>query len=199
MALFKRLTGAAFMLLVLAPTYGACTATVGVSEFYSALDGEGLRRRNEFFSDTKEIHCVARFAAGRNDYTLSTQLRRIQNADGTPADVVGQVLELADGPREDGVFDTKFTPVDENGEPDENLPYPVGAFRCELSVDGKLERTAVFNVRPSPCPDEFITGQTLCMRYSEGLKCANGTYGGQPHSCTCTRTGNGVDLAWVCD
>ncbi len=199
MASLKRLTGAAIMLLVLAPTYGACTATVGVSDFYSALDGKGLRKRNVFFADTKEIHCVAEFAAGRNDYTLSTQLRQIQEGDGKPANVVGEVLELADGPTEQGTFDTKYTPAGPDGKPDDKLPYPVGRFQCELSIDGKLERTAVFNVLPSPCPNEFITPVTLCQEYPEGLTCANGTYNGSDHSCTCTRTANGKDLAWVCN
>ena len=44
--------------------------TTGVKESFMALDGEGNRRREHFFVDTDEIHCVSKMASGVADITV---------------------------------------------------------------------------------------------------------------------------------
>jgi len=184
----RRFAGSALAvlgLLSLTPAFSACTATVGVSDYYSALDSEGLRRRNEFFTDTAEIHCIAEYAAGRNDYTLTTQLRQIQDVTGAPLNLLHTSSESAEGPTENAKFDTRFFPT-VNGQPAQGAPFPAGRYQCELLLDGELERTAVFNVRFAPCPTTVVNAQQDCAGfYAGGISCPGISPTGAPATCTC--------------
>jgi len=192
----SRFAGSAFAVLALfsiTPTFGACTATVGVSDFYSALDGEGFRKRNEFFTDTNEIHCVAEYAAGRNDYTLTIQLRQIQDVTGAPMDRLYTFKEAAEGATEATKFDTSFFPT-VNGQRDTSAPFPPGRYQCELLLDGKLDRMAVFNVRFAPCPGAVVNSSEKCAGfYAPGIACPGVSTAGVSTTCTCDP---GPD--WVC-
>jgi hypothetical protein len=64
----------------------SCTATANVSDAWMSLDQDGGRHRNVFFTDTKEIFCIADIVTGRNNATLEMQLRRLQTFDFTKND-----------------------------------------------------------------------------------------------------------------
>src|SRR4051812_2614820 len=74
-----RVTAVTATLLILAGT--SCTTTARVSDVYLALDGNGDRKRNIFFTDTKEIHCVVESGVGRRGVTLEAIVRQLQEYD----------------------------------------------------------------------------------------------------------------------
>src|SRR5256885_1860502 len=59
----------------------ACSRTASVTDTYTALDDKGDRKRNVFFTDTEEIHCVAEIASSRPDVTFQIQIRQVQRFD----------------------------------------------------------------------------------------------------------------------
>src|SRR5262245_53784856 len=66
---------AALLIVLLVPS---CSQTANVTEVWMSLDGDGSRRRNEFFTDTKEIHCVAKAGVGRDGVTIESFIRSVQ-------------------------------------------------------------------------------------------------------------------------
>src|SRR5437868_14056186 len=72
------LVAGALLIVALAP---ACSKTANVTEVFTALDSAGFRKRNEFFTDTKEIHCVVKAGVGRPGVTLEAFVRQLQAYD----------------------------------------------------------------------------------------------------------------------
>lgn len=67
--------------LVLLGSLASCTATARIDDVYMALDAAGNRKRNVFFTDTKEIHCVIEMGIGRPGTTVETIVRQLQAYD----------------------------------------------------------------------------------------------------------------------
>jgi hypothetical protein len=180
MALGRLLLGAlgAAFLAALAP---ACSRTATVIDVYTALDGEGNRKRNEFFTDTKEIHCVAETGNSRKDATFTMQLRALQLYDferQTTFDTnrVLNAVEFAPSPSENvqkldaQLKKTHAAAKDDAGADDaqaqeDATPFDAGRFVCEVYLDGDLAGTATFNVLVPPCPDAAVIPKAVCYKF----------------------------------
>ncbi|MCL2725963.1 MAG: hypothetical protein FWD69_16180 [Polyangiaceae bacterium] len=212
--ILRRASAVITALAVVVPAFAGCTQTANVSDLVMALDGNGDRKRVTFYTDTKEIHCVATLGIGREGVTIEGLVRQTQRADLTPVNVVVAYAEGTMSPAEGTQkFDISLTPVDASGADagadsgdssgaSNNVPYPVGYFQCEVYLDGELKRTALFNIEYPPCPVTFIASGTVCAGYYEiNKKCpiaGNGLSAVDPAicntavCCTCETSG------WSC-
>jgi hypothetical protein len=203
MALGRLLLGAlcAALVAALAP---ACSRTATVIDVYTALDSNGNRKRNVFYTDTSEIHCIAEAGNSRKDATFSMQLRALQLYDfdtQTTFDTnrVLNAVEFAPGPSENLQFldaqlkkthaaakDDDAGAGDDEGE-EEKTPFDVGRFVCEVYLDGDLAGAATFNVLVPPCPDAAVIPKALCYKFfDKNTICpAFGLTSTDPLTCRC--------------
>jgi hypothetical protein len=179
----------------------ACSSTANISDVWTALEGDGARRRNVFFTDTKEIHCLVEMGIGRDDVTfeLIIRARQVYNPATRGFDNLNFVALYHEErpPRTDGtprVVSTQLVPVGADGQPAEDAPYPAGRYECEAYIDGVLQGSAVFNVGFPPCPPAAIPNNARCGGfYEEGKDCpAFGDTGDQDLRCRC------VGGVWQC-
>lgn len=179
-----------FLLLA---SVASCTSTARVVDVYMALDGQGDRKRNIFFTDTKEIHCVVELGIGRTGSTVETIVRQLQAYDFEAdrffeTDRVVANAEAAPQPSQ-GLqkLDITLKPAGPNGEDASGEPYPPGRFQCESYLDGALEQVAIFNIDFPPCPQASIRAATLCYGfYKKDLQCPKyGVTSRDPLTCTC--------------
>jgi hypothetical protein len=189
------------LLVLLLPS---CSQTANVTEVWMALDSDGSRRRNEFFTDTKEIHCVSKAGIGREGVTVEAFIRSIQLYDfGTnrfePLDAIVAYAEFkADRSQQPATFDLELTARDprkgEGASSDEDVPFFPGRYQCEILLDGELEGTAIFNIGFPPCPPAFIVPGSECFGfYRENDLCpAYGASAAPEPKCSCTLQG------WQC-
>lgn len=181
--------------LSLAPALASCSTTANVTDVYMALDSNGDRRRNEFFTDTKEIHCIAKAGIGRTDVTIEGSIRQLQryNFDSNKFEDTNAVLAYAEfaaarstGPQ---TLDLTLKPGPPGQQDDgQDLPYVAGRYSCEILLDGALVGSAIFNVDFPPCPPAIIAGGSFCFGfYRENDQCPElGAGGAQDPKCTCT-------------
>ncbi len=193
----------ALALLGLALSPACITKTANVTDVFTALEGgRDARRRNVFFTDTQEIHCVVEVGNGRDDVTLDILLRQVQRffPEGKlqDTDAVVSSLELKlphnDGPQ---YPDVHYTVADQNGQAIAGAPYPVGRYVCEAYLDGNLAGTATFNVEfPDTCPSQFITTGSPCVEfYEDKRQCpVGGASAPETPACTCDYSKAG----WQC-
>jgi len=163
--------------------------TAGFKRSYMALDGEGDRRREVFFTDTEGIFCVAELASGVADVTVRADFE--QRTLFSPAD--GSILrlqrfvgsaELAPGVGEDLVaaFELQRSTADE--------PYVAGEYACLLYLNGKLESELTFEIHYPACPVAPVEAGVRCAGFViEGSVCA-GLVG---EDCICAGGGS-----WEC-
>jgi hypothetical protein len=191
-----RLTWSAlgFGALLLVGALPSCSQTVNVADVYTALDADGLRRRNVFYSDTREIHCVAEVGAGRGNATVQMRVRQVQRYDYpsnrfVDADRLSEQVEFvpeAGG----GIQKLDFTMQrtdDEGGGGGEKAYYDPGRYVCEVLLEGQMEGSAIFNIEFPPCPDGFIKPGAACVGfYPLARQCpAFGASSTEPAKCTC--------------
>ena len=188
----------------------ACSTTANIGDVYMSLDGEGLRKRNIFYTDTKDIHCIAETGIGRDGVTVEVLIRQVQRFDldtskTIPSDrVVTQVetsptrtdglakLDTTLDKHQLGLYDGVAVPVTDPDNPPPapaDEPFPVGRFICEARLDGVLKGTATFNIQIPPCPTAQITPFTACYGfYPEGQQCKRyGDSSAEDDSCTCDK------------
>ncbi|MBX3186707.1 MAG: hypothetical protein KF819_06815 [Labilithrix sp.] len=202
MALGRRLGALVVTSIVLLGTLASCTETANISDVYMALDGQGNRRRNVFFTDSKEIHCVVEMGVGRPGVTVEVLIRGLQNYDFIEDKFfdTDRVLANAEESPQPGNqiqrVDVEIQPISPLGEIDDEAPYPPGRYQCEAYLDGVLQRTAIFNIDFPPCPAATILPATRCYGfYTENKEC--GRYGltsRDPTKCRCA-----VLRGWECD
>lgn len=186
---------------VSALTLSACTSTANVHDVYTALDGDGARKRTVFFTDTKEIHCITEVGIGRKGVSLETSVRMVQRYDYERNVFVDsdRVVAQAEGspPPGNGLqkVDLKVAKPGGDDGGDNDKPYLAGRYVCEVRLDGSLEGTAVFNVVFPPCPTAEITPNTACVGvYTSYLTCRRyGETSTEPEMCQCT-----PDQGWRC-
>lgn len=168
-----------------------------------SLDSDGTRRRNEFFTDTKEIHCVAKAGIGRDGATIEGFIRAQQLYDFNtnrfePIDAIVAYAELpAERADTATTIDLKLEPRDPRDpglEADASAPFFPGRYQCEILIDGELEGTAIFNIGFPPCPPAFIPPGGKCFGfYRENDLCpAFGASAAPEPKCSCTLQG------WQC-
>lgn len=178
-----------------------CTDTANISDVYTALDGQGDRRRNVFFTDSKELHCIVEMGIGRKGVTIDVLFRQLQTYDFVAdrffeTDRVFASAENNPQPA-DGIqtFDVSLLPLDPDGKTANGGPYPPGRYVCEARLDGTLEKVAIFNINFPPCPTATIQQGTVCYGfYKKGLQCPRyGLTTRDPAQCTCDQT-----KGWQC-
>ncbi len=195
---------ACFPVALLALTlFSACTTTARVNEVYTALDSDGVRRRNVFFTDTIEIHCLAEVGVGRPDVTVETYIHQIraynfQTSTFFETDRYLGYVEIKPDVSKDrpAVIDLSLGRVDAEGKPADNAPFTAGSYICEVALDGTIEKTAPFNIDFPPCPPAFLIPGGPCFGFfTEATKCPKyGLLSDDPAECICSPT-----KGWICD
>jgi hypothetical protein len=135
--------------------------TAGFKDSYVALDAQGNRKRDVFFTDTESIFCVAEMASGVDDVTVVAKLRARALYDeftGEPheLDTIAGAEEQAPGAGTDITVSFLIE------KPEGIEFYPAGWFVCELYLDGKLESSLDFEVRYPKCPFEPVQAEKPC-------------------------------------
>jgi hypothetical protein len=168
-----------------------------------SLDSDGTRRRNEFFTDTKEIHCIAKAGIGRDGVTVESFIRSVQlfDFDSGRYETIDAILAYAefkaDRAQQSTLIDLGLTPRDPrdpNKEPEDTPPFFPGRYQCDILIDGELEGSAIFNIGFPPCPPAIIPPGARCFGfYKENDVCPQyGASAQQEPKCTCTLAG------WQC-
>jgi hypothetical protein len=182
----------------------SCSQTANITEVWTALDSEGLRRRNLFFTDTKEIYCVGKAGIGRDGVTIEAFVRQsrafdFQKNDFVLVDRIAAYEEFSPERSQDpSIVDIAFKPADAAIESEigtNDPPFPPGTYRCEMLLDGVLEGSATFDVEFPPCPPTEIIPGALCFGfYRIGDECpASGATGAPDPKCRCT-----LERGWEC-
>lgn len=172
---------------------GACSGTANIDDVFMSLDSDGTRRRNVFYTDSKEIHCVVEAGIGRDGVTIETLVRQVQRfdldtgrvtatdrviaqAESAPSRSTGpQKIDLVLDKNQIALIDTApgatTTPTGTMPKAIET-PFPVGRFACEAKLDGVSKGTAVFDIVLPDCPTSSIISNTLCYGfYPQGQQC----------------------------
>ncbi|MDB4944983.1 MAG: hypothetical protein JWP97_4517 [Labilithrix sp.] len=193
MASAARILALTLSTVTLGGILASCTATANLSDIYTALDGNGDRQRDTFYTDSKEIHCVIEAGIGRRGVTIESLIRQLQGYDFSAdrffdTDRVAANVEVAPTPQ-DGVqkVDLVLSPSAPDGSAADDAPFLPGHFICEAYLDGKLERSAVFNVVFPPCPASSILPTTVCYGfYKANTECPRyGLTSDDPARCVC--------------
>lgn len=182
----------------------ACTTTANISEVYTALDSEGFRRRSVFFTDTKEIHCIAEGSFGRPDVTVEGFIHQVRvynsgkdDFDGADryigyVEIQPAVSQAAAGPTK---IDLLLGRTDQDGKDDDKAPYAAGSYICEVAIDGAIVKTASFNIDFPECPPaEIVAGLPCIGFFKDKATCPRfGLLSDDKKFCNCSIKG------WECD
>lgn len=197
-----RLWKLALTTTLLVGAVSSCTSTARITDVYMALDGEGDRKRNVFFTDSKEIHCVVEMGIGRPGTTVEVIIRQDQSYDFIAdrffdADRTAANAENAPT-RQQGIqkLDVTLKPAGPDGEDATGSPFPPGRYQCEAYLDGSLEKVAIFNIDFPPCPIATIRPGSLCYGFYKKLDvCPKfGVTSREPAKCRCSQL-----KGWECD
>lgn len=162
-----------------------------------ALDERGDRKRTTFFTDTTAIFCDGELVSGRADVTVGSSIRAKTIYDPSsdslvPAHGTPWIGETAPGKTTDTIVSFRLLKVPGGvaGANDDALPYPVGTYNCELSIDGEVEESLDFAIEFPTCPILApVSGQPCTGWVRLGSLCA-GTAG---LDCVCAPSG-----VWRC-
>jgi hypothetical protein len=174
---------------------GGC-ATAGVQRAYMALDSAGDRKRTSFFTDSEAIYCDVDYSSGRSDVTIDVRLRSTQLWSDAEEKLVpvatvfasGEVAGQA-GTDNTAGFQWLLAAPDGGTAGTQSVPYPVGDFVCDVTLDGETVASVPFTVRFPPCPVPPVAPGVACAGWVQaGSVCADAL--GDP--CTCA---GGV---WTC-
>jgi hypothetical protein len=170
--------------------------TAGVAHAFMALDSEGGRQRTTFFTDTNQIWCDVQYSSGRTDLTIDVQIRatslwndQLQTL--VPVDEVIANGEVAGQVGMELVTGFQWTQVDATGSPAPAgmVPYPVGNFVCDVSLDGQPEASLPFAIEYPACPvAPAATGAPCAGWVKSGSACPD-AFG---NMCVCQEDG------WLC-
>lgn len=198
----------AFTGLIALSSAPACSNTAGVSEVYTSLDGDGSRRRDTFFTDSTEIHCIVKAQFGRPDVTIRGVFRRIRKWDptiGTDGDFK-EVDEYASDidfhpdrtadRKEPTVIDFAMTRLDASGAPSDKVAFVAGSYICTIEIDGvAIDTKAPFNIEFPECPQASIATGSTCLGYFKpDTECPrDGLKSRTDKTCSCKKSG-----IWEC-
>ena len=163
--------------------------TAGFKRSYLALDSEGNRKRDTFFTDSEAIFCVAELASGVEDTTVqgAFELRAIFSPENGQKEEFRQFIgsaEVVTGAGEDLTASFEFLRT-----PSER-PYLAGEYACRLYLNGVLESELLFAIRFPECPIAPLESGFRCAGFVlAGQTCAGPT----GESCVCGTSG-----LWEC-
>lgn len=175
----------------------ASCRTAGLKEVFTALDDKGDRKRTTFYSDTTAIFCAGELVSARADVTVGSTIKAKTIYDAAsgalvPAEGIGWIGETAPGKTTDTIVSFKLLKAASNAGPvnEDEIPYRVGTYTCDLSIDGDLEGSVDFDIQFPSCPVLPPTSGEPCAGWVRvGSDCV-GIFGS-----TCACDGSGT---WVC-
>jgi hypothetical protein len=169
--------------------------TAGFKRVFAALDEQGNRKRTTFFADTTAIFCAGELVSGRTDVTVQATIRANELYDVRsdrllPVRGIAWVGELAPGKTTGTVVSFKLLKTPNGGPEEDQLPYPVGTYTCELSIDGEPEDSVNFDIQFPACPVLPPTPDQSCAGWVRpGSQCE----GAGARICSCAESG-----VWQC-
>jgi hypothetical protein len=162
-----------------------------------ALDDKGDRKRSTFFTDTTSIFCDGELVSGRADVTVGSTIRARTIYDPAsdslvPARGRAWIGEEAPGKTSGTIVSFRLlkVPGGVNGANDDGLPYPVGTYNCELSIDGETEDSVDFAIEFPDCPVLPPVSDQPCRGWVRAGSVCDGTAG---RVCECAPSG-----VWQC-
>ena len=194
--------GGAVTFVVLTGTLLACATTARVSDLYMALDSDGFRKRNTFFTDSKELHCIVEMGVGRNGVTVEAIIRQLQVYDFASNSYIDVYRVAGNAEKEFSAREGKQTldvtliPPVPDGANQESAPFLPQRAQCEAYIDGVLEKTTVYNINFAPCPTAAIVQGSLCFGfYKENDQCPKfGISSRDGKNCVCS-----IVKGWQCE
>jgi hypothetical protein len=173
-----------------------CNVRSSVADIYTALDAEGNRRRNTFFTDSNAVICIAEVSSGRVDETIEMYIRQLKDDKGANVD---KVMAYSEGPslRSDTptIYTARLLAISPTGEASSDLPVPAGAFQCEVRVDGSKQMETTFVVKYPECPQVAIVPGATCQgTYAPGKVCPLNGLSSRDQMTTCSCQ----DGKWSC-
>ena len=166
-----------FSVALVAAAAVACSSAVETRDVYMALDTAGDRPRDTFFTDTKEIFCNVDYVGQRRDTTVQARIHQISReiswgAGGPPAPWPEANYILGGAEKAPGVgqqtlsFGLTVVPLPGSSAPaGGQLPWPVGDYRCEITVNGVPQGSAPYRIIYPSCPELPVTLSTACLEF----------------------------------
>jgi hypothetical protein len=215
-----RLVQAACLLVVGggALTIGAtgCSAANQVRQIFMALDATGDRPRNTFFTDSTEIDCDIVWSGRGTDNSVDVVILQT-SGEPTLFDGSNNIVDLGADMREwsaseqappSGISTLAFQYTPPQSTMGEQLPFPVGSFKCVVSVNGESAGESDFTISyPSPdCPPGGVQMSTdvsslsnSCVGYLSSLSQSGAAVcpDASDTNTMCTCTGTGQDRTWT--
>ncbi len=176
-------------------TTTGCSDAGQARQVFAALDGAGDRPRTQFFTDTATIYCDVVWVGKGTDETMNVQFLQTTGEepiyDGTNTLVnVSRLWAAGEDVPGEGASTVGFAfgaPSAIDGGT--TLPFPVGHYKCLVTVQGVNAGEADFDViYPTPdCPALGAAYDGLsCVGYQQNAKCPNDSaYDPTNPSCTC--------------
>jgi hypothetical protein len=173
----------------------SCSSSAEIDEIITAIDPKGIRPRNQFYTDSKQIFCIVKGKVSTRGVTLELyvrqslaydfNLRRTFDSD--------RVLAYAESGPGQGPLELPL-PLPKISQAD-GEPYEFGRYECEAWIDGHREASAIFNVLWPPCPPATVTPGAPCYGfYEEDRACPRyGESSSDPAACRCTKA-----TGWEC-
>jgi hypothetical protein len=173
----------------------AACDTAGVQRAYMSLDSSGARKRATFYTDTAAIWCDTEYSSGRADLTIETKIRSTQVWSESAQRLVPLASVMAKGemPGEkgtDSIASFQWVLLLPDGQmPQTTLPYPVGDFVCDVTLDGQPAASVSFTVEFPACPVPPVVEGAPCAGWVKtGSSCPDAV----GHMCTCAGS------SWTC-
>ncbi len=193
-------------------TTTGCSNTSQVRQVFMALDGNGDRPRDTFYSDTTQIFCDVVFSAYSADETLDVQFIQTTGElalfeGSNDLHPVQRLWAGGEALPAKGVSTVSFTlqrPTAVDGGA--TVPFPVGKWKCAVTINGQAAGESDFTIA-YPNPDCPSTGGAFngmsCAAYQGGAQCpVDSNYQPGGTDCTCQKstdiTGDPSQRAWVC-
>ena len=173
---------------------GGCYGTAQVRQVFMALDSSGNRVRDTFFTDSENIVCDVLYSGADPDTTLVANFVQVTGEpnlfDGS--NQIGPVanewvsIEIAPGTGNSIQAFSMQPPQAVNGGG--KLPFPVGAWKCLITVNGQNAGETDFKVvYPTPdCPESGVASAGgNCTAYQLNATCPSSSNFQNPTACTC--------------
>ncbi len=161
---------------ILLGVLSSCTATARIIDVYTALDARGDRKRQVFYTDTTELHCVIEAGISRPGATIEVQFHQLQAYDpgngkffDTDRFYANTEFAATAGDQKQ-FYSARLVNVGPDGKVDEQLPLDPGRYQCEVRLEGKLEQIAIFNILFADCPPSEIIPFSPCYGFFEAKR-----------------------------
>lgn len=185
----------------LAPV-AACSSSTEARNVYMALDSVGDRPRDTFFTDTKQLFCNIDYVGQRRDTTVQARIHQISHEASWGGVVTAGSYILGGGELAPGagsqVVSFSFTLVPApgaTGAQQGQLPWPIGDYRCEITINGVAQGAAPFKIIYPTCPELPPQAQSACLGFVRPAQACPAT--NQAVNCTCDADGPLKGL-WNC-